>query len=164
MLGLGGNTLKQDVDWANPGIGSDLKFAVLLSEAHRFACGVSSIGSLLDHPIREIGTSLSVDRRVSCVLCSHARSYQCGSADERPDYTKPESALGPIRGTLRSIGRLPLGAKIALTVITTWGALGIFWIRGDALLKGRSNIPKGLGYGLLGCAVMFSSLVLFWQW
>jgi hypothetical protein len=77
---------------------------------------------------------------------------------ERSDEAKPKSGIG---SSLSGIRSLPLGAKIAATLIVVWLA----WLvmgRGLAILvERRRKMIEGLSYFVIGAALWFGSGV-FW--
>jgi hypothetical protein len=77
---------------------------------------------------------------------------------ERSDEAKPKSGIG---SSLSGIRSLPLGAKIAATLIVVWLAWLVMGRGLTILVERRRKMIEGLSYFVIGAALWFGSGV-FW--
>jgi hypothetical protein len=112
-----------------------------------------------------IGRPLGLKRAIFGVDGSLSRipSRCTGSAQREQSYEGTNISKDPagIGRALASIGGLPLGAKIAGTVVAAiiaWLVMLAGFVR---ILKSRRDIPQGTAYIALGCAVWLASGLLW---
>jgi hypothetical protein len=95
---------------------------------------------------------------VSSPLCkdgSRNRRSHRNDTEGRADPPNDESPPSNISTLLSGVRRLPLSAKIGLTILGTLGAVGSFAFGFVGVIKGGSNRRKGIGYFALG-AIFFA--------
>lgn len=113
-----------------------------------------------------IGGALGFDRTFFRVqrgpfgpLGSSPSNSEGKSADYRTDNPHPPSGLAR---ALSCIGGLPLGAKVAGTLVVAGGAWFIMLAGFLRLLEGRREVVKGASYLLIGAALWIASSAFWW--
>jgi hypothetical protein len=96
---------------------------------------------------RLVGSALSKPR-------SKSRSGQSGGTDEQPYQGGIESSGAPPCRFTSGVCGLPLGAKVALTIILTGVASGVWLWTLWGFFERRRNAIQLLSSGLIGCSLI----------
>ena len=134
------------------GILSNLNLAgssisVTLSDGQRFCRFFSS-------SLSDTDGIFSRDRSPPCVDCSSNSRPHCYSAQCHANPTDGDGDVGCVSRLLGSVRCLPLGAKIGLSIIAPWGAVGSFAIGFISLIDGIRHPIKGIAYFVLGLSLL----------
>jgi len=116
-------------------------------------------------------SSLSVARKVITnvgmdsgffgeLTCLHGCNER-GKAYDRSANGQIKGSTSPVSRFLRSISRLPLGAKVGLSYLFTIGAAAIGYV-GFGSLNGRRNAIQGIAFSVASVGIILSGLVLWW--